>query len=123
MDERSRIEKKIKSLSKSKFRGSFHLNKKMKNYVIEKGTKEIERHAYEFINKRLRIIPLNDGKQTPMKQVHPVFIAQHACGFCCRGCLEKIHNIPKDRNLTDDEVKYIVVFIMEWINKEMNRPD
>lgn len=123
MDERSRIEKKIESLSKSKFRGSFHLNKKMKNYVIEKGTKEIERHAYEFINKRLRIIPLNDGKQTPMKQVHPVFIAQHACGFCCRGCLEKIHNIPKDRNLTDDEVKYIVVFIMEWINKEMNRPD
>lgn len=34
------IEKLLDSLSKSKFRGSFHLNKKMKEYVKEKGMKK-----------------------------------------------------------------------------------
>lgn len=112
------INKKIDSLSKSKFRGSFHLNKKMIDYINEKGLSTIESHAYDFINNKLKPKnPINDGKQTPMKN-HPVFIAQHACGFCCRGCLERIHNIPKGRELTNEEVDYIVRFIMIWINRE-----
>lgn len=115
------INAKIEALSKTKFRGSFHLNNKMKNYVSEKGINEIEKHAYEIINKRLRKVLKNDGKQTPMKQVHPVFIAQHACGFCCRKCLQRIHNIPMDRDLTDAEVEYIVSSIIVWINKEMGK--
>ena len=122
MDDRSKIDQMIESLSKSKFRGSFHLNNKMKEYVKEKGIKEIERHAYDFINTRLKPESIqNDGKQTPMKQVHPVFIAQHACGFCCRSCLERIHNIPKGRELTNNEVDYIVSFIMKWIKIELER--
>lgn len=38
----------------------------------------IEKHAIDFVEKRLApaYIP-NDGKQTPFKG-HPVFIAQHA---------------------------------------------
>ena len=56
-----------------------------------------------FIRKRLApaVIP-NDGKQTPMRG-HPVFIAQHATGCCCRGCFEKWHRIPAGRELTDEE--------------------
>ena len=105
-------------LSKSKFRSSFHLNKKMKEYVNEKGIDKIKEHAYDFINKRLKpeIIP-NDGKQTPMKG-HPVFIGQHATATCCRGCLEKWHHIPKGRKLTENEVNYIVNLIIKWIKKE-----
>ena len=38
MNEENKIKHIIDSLSKSKFRGSFHLNKKMKDYVNEKGT-------------------------------------------------------------------------------------
>ena len=88
------IEKLLDSLAKSKFRGSFHLNSKMKDYVKEKGIDKIKSDAYDLIEKRLAPAnPLNDGKQTPMRQVHPVFIAQHACGCCCRGCLERIHHI------------------------------
>ena len=80
------IEKLLDSLAKSKFRGSFHLNSKMKDYVKEKGIDKIKSDAYDLIEKRLAPAnPLNDGKQTPMRQVHPVFIAQHACGCCCRG--------------------------------------
>lgn len=116
------INNKLDRLSKSKFRGSFHLNNKLKNYVREKGLDVIEQNAYEIIIKRLKPSnPNNDGKQTPMKQVHPVFIAQHACGLCCRKCLERIHNIEYGRELTDNEVKYIVSFIMEWIKRECKK--
>lgn len=108
----------LNNLSKSKFRSSFHLRKYMIDYINEKGYKKIKEHAYDFINKRLApsFIP-NDGKQTPMKG-HPVFIAQHACACCCRGCLEKWYKIPKGRNLTNKEIDFIVNLIMLWIKKE-----
>ncbi len=109
----------FQSLSKSKFRSSFHLRKYMISYINEKGLDVIERHAYDFVNKKLKpAYPKNDGRQTAMKG-HPVFIAQHATATCCRGCLEKWHKIPKGRELTDNEVEYIVKVIMRWIEKEM----
>ena len=114
------IDNVLYSLSKSKFRNSFHLNKKMKAYVLDKGLDTISKHAYEIVTKRLKpeVIP-NDGKQTPMRQVHPVFIAEHATACCCRGCLLKWHKIPKNKELSDQEVTYIVDIIMAWIKKEI----
>ena len=103
------------SLSKSKFRSSFHLKDKDKNYINEKGIDTIKKHAYDFINKRIAPKEIkNDGKQTPMRG-HPVFIAQHATATCCRGCLEKWHHIPKGKDLDENEVNYIVNVIMKWI--------
>lgn len=111
------IDKILLKLTTSKFRSSFHLKEKDLIYIEQKGLQKIESHAYDFINKRLRdITNINDGKQTPMKG-HPVFVAQHATATCCRGCLEKWHHIPKDRLLSDEEVKYIVNVIMSWINQ------
>ena len=82
---------------------------------------KINSHAYDFINTRLAVAaPRNDGKQTPMRG-HPVFIAQHACACCCRGCLEKWHKIPKGRALTEDEVDYVVGVIMCWIKNECGK--
>lgn len=116
------IEKLLDSLAKSKFRGSFHLNSKMKDYVKAKGIDKINSDAYDLIEKRLAPAnPLNDGKQTPMRQVHPVFIAQHACGCCCRGCLERIHHIPKNKELSKSEIDYIVEVIMTWIKREITK--
>ena len=106
--------------SKTKFRGSFHLNNKMKEYVKEKGIEKIKSDAYDFVNKRLKGSNItNDGKQTPMKQVHPVFIAQHATGCCCRKCLERIHGIRKEKELSSGEIDYIVCVIMKWIMREI----
>ncbi len=111
----------LDNLSKTKFRGSFHLNSKMKEYVNKNGIDKIKDDAYELINKRIAPAFIeNDGKQTPMKQVHPVFIAQHATGTCCRGCLMRIHHIPKGRELTYKEIRYIVNVIMIWILREAN---
>ncbi|MBR4262866.1 MAG: DUF4186 domain-containing protein [Bacilli bacterium] len=113
------INNKLEELSKSKFRSSFHLNKKMKEYVKEKGYSKISVHAYDFLNKNLKPEnPINDGKQTPMKN-HPVFIAQHATGCCCRSCLYKWHHIEKGVELTDNQINYLVLLIMKWIDNDM----
>ena len=115
------IDNVLYKLSLSKFRNSFHLRKYMIYYIDDKGMDVIKSHCYDFINKRLKPSNIiNDGKQTPMKG-HPVFIAQHACGCCCRGCLEKWHNIPKGRELTDIEVEYIVTLLMKWVKLEYNK--
>ena len=113
------IEEKINSLSKSKFRSSFHLRKYMINYINEKGLDKIEKDAYDFIVNRISdTSKFVDGRQTPMKG-HPVFIAQHATATCCRGCLYKWHHIPKDRELTSHEIDFCVALIMKWIRKEL----
>lgn len=104
-------------LSHSKFRSSFYLNQKDKEIIANKGIATIREHAREIIAKRLApaFIP-NDGRQTPMRHgTSPVFIAQHATGCCCRGCLEKWHHIPKGRALTSEEQEYVVEVIMHWI--------
>lgn len=80
----------------------------------------VRRHAEDFIEKKLApAYPENDGKQTPMKN-HPVFIAQHACACCCRGCLEKWYKVPKGRKLTKTQQEKIVNLLMAWIKKEYN---
>lgn len=121
MKNQEEINKLINSLAKSKFRGSFHLNHNMIEYCKTKTLTKIEKDAYEIITKRIvPANPKNDGKQTPMRaNSHPVFIAQHACGICCRGCLERIHHIAKNKELTQEEVDYLVKVIMTWIKKEL----
>lgn len=115
------IENKLNELSKSKFRSSFHLRKYMIDYIDKNGLSKVKEHAYDFINEKIApAYPLNDGKQTPMKN-HPVFIAQHACACCCRSCLEKWHHIPKGKELTQNEINYIVSLLMTWIKKEYNK--
>lgn len=105
-------------LAKSDFRSRFHLTKKDKEYISQKGLSTIRRHAEDFIAKRLApaVIP-NDGKQTPMRG-HPVFLAQHATGCCCRGCFYKWHHIPAGRELTKEEQQYAVAVLMAWIETQ-----
>ena len=85
------INEALLKLKESKFRAGFHLSEKEMAYVADKGMDVVRAHAQDFIRTRLAPAnPPNDGKQTPMRG-HPVFVAQHACACCCRGCLEK-HN-------------------------------
>jgi hypothetical protein len=113
------IDRLLDSLSKSKFRGSFHLNKKMIDYVNEKGIDKIEQDTIDIITKRLKVKLPNDGKQTPMKQVHPTFIAEHATGTCCRGCLNRIHHIDENKVLDNGEINYIKEVIIRWIKRQL----
>ena len=91
------------ALAKSAFRRKFHLQGKDLEYLQNKSLTTVLSHANDFISKRLApAFPEKDGKQTPFRG-HPVFVAQHATACCCRGCLEKWHQIPKGRSLNVDE--------------------
>lgn len=105
-------------LDKSDFRRRFHLRQADRQYIESKGLVVIRRHAEDFVWKRLApACPPNDGRQTPMRG-HPVFIAQHATGCCCRGCLYKWHHIPPGVALTSAQQQYVVHVLMGWIEKE-----
>jgi len=114
------IEQALEKLRRSSFRAGFHLTQREKKYIDEKGMDMIRTHAEDFIAARLApaYIP-NDGRQTPMRG-HPVFIAQHACACCCRGCLEKWYKIPKGRELTSSQQQKIVNLLLAWIAGEYN---
>ena len=104
------IEQTLTRLKQSDFRAKFHLSKKDKEYISQKGMDKIRSHAEDFIRTRLAPKnPENDGKQTPMRG-HPVFVAQHACACCCRGCLNKWYKVPLK----------IVNLLMAWIESEIN---
>ena len=106
-------------LAKSKFRSSFHLKEKDILYIKEKGLDKIKSHAYDFVNKRLKDVSnLVDGKQTPMRG-HPVFVAQHATGCCCRGCLEKWYKVKKGVPLTKLQQEKIVELLLDWCEQDI----
>ena len=111
------IEQALEKLSRSKFRSSFYLTQKEKQYIEQKGMDVIRAHARDFVQQRLAPAePENDGKQTPMHG-HPAFKAMHATACCCRGCLNKWYHVPLHRELTESEQERIVNLMMAWIRK------
>lgn len=113
------IDQALNKLQRSRFRGRFHLSPGERAYVTEKGWDTIRAHACDFVRTRLApaVIP-NDGRQTPMRG-HPVFVAQHACACCCRGCLCKWYQIPPGCQLTNRQQEKIVNLLMAWLHREM----
>lgn len=113
------IDEALNKLQTSAFRAGFRLKEKDKAYVREKGLDTIRRHAQDFVRQRLApaVIP-NDGKQTP-RRGHPVFLAQHACACCCRGCLAKWYRVPQGMELTEEQQERIVNLLLAWIERQM----
>jgi hypothetical protein len=113
------VQEVLSRLKQSEFRSRIHLGQKELEYLRKKGRDEVLQHAADFIEKRLAsALPVNDGKQQTPWHNHPVFVAQHATATCCRGCLQKWHQIPKGRALTADEQQYIVAVIGTWLSQE-----
>ncbi|MBQ9369810.1 MAG: DUF4186 domain-containing protein [Clostridia bacterium] len=106
-------------LARSPFRSRFHLGEKERAYVRKVGLSTLREHAMEFISTRLAPAHIpNDGKQTPMRG-HPVFIAQHACACCCRGCMNKWYHVPKYIPLTPRQQEKVADLLIAWIEREM----
>lgn len=113
-------EQALEKLKKSAFRSGFSLKEKDIEYINQKGIDTVRKHAEDIIRSRLApaVIP-NDGRQTPMKG-HPVFIAQHACACCCRGCLEKWYKVPQGVQLTEIQQQKIVRLLLAWIENQIS---
>ena len=107
------------ALSRSPFRQRQRLGPADRAYLAEKGIAEVLRHAEDFVAQRLAPAqPARDGKQTPWRG-HPVFVAQHATATCCRGCLEKYHDIPKGAPLTDEQQAHVVAALGRWLRSAL----
>jgi len=115
MGDDARLDEVFTRLAVSRFRRRFRLRGDDLAYQRRKGMETVLRHAAELVASRLAPArPPNDGSQTPMRG-HPVFLAQHATATCCRGCLAKWHGIPKGRELTEEERRYVVSVIARWL--------
>lgn len=107
------------ALAMSPFRNRFRLGPKERAYLAEKTPAVILEHGRQFVRERLAPAePKNDGRQTPMRG-HPIFIGQHATATCCRGCLEKWHRIPRGRELSEEQIEYVVVVLERWLKGQM----
>ncbi len=114
-----RITQVLKSLKRSTFRSKFKLSNQDQQYIQDKSIGTIRKHASDFIYSRIAPqYPKNDGKQTPMKG-HPVFIAQHATATCCRGCIQKWNRLKKGKELSAQEIQFLVELIMKWIEGQI----
>ncbi|MDB4951060.1 MAG: putative protein family YneG [Gemmatimonadetes bacterium] len=106
------------ALAKSDFRRRFRLRTQEAEYLRSRGLETVMEHAADFIAKRLAPAePPNDGKQTPMRG-HPAFLAQHATGTCCRGCLARWHAIPRGVELTPEQRAHVLTAIRRWIETQ-----
>lgn len=107
-------------LERSSFRSRFRLGEKDRRLVMEKGMEKIRGHARDFVFGRLAsALPKNDGRQTPMRG-HPVFVAQHATGTCCRKCLSQWHGLKPGVPLNESEVNYVVSVLLSWIQEQIS---
>lgn len=91
------------------------------NYARRKGTQGLRLASEQRIRKSVgpaqEKLPF-DGRQTPTKDIkNPIFSAQHAMACCCRKCIEYWHGIPRERELTELEVKYLSDLIMHYLEQ------
>jgi len=112
----------FKSLKYELFRHcNWHVDIDIKaiNHARRKGTKGLFIAANNRIKKYVSpATPYRDGLQTP-RQGNVIFYAQHATASCCRKCVEYWHDIPQGRDLTTEEIEYLVNLIMAYINDRL----
>jgi predicted Fe-S protein YdhL (DUF1289 family) len=108
----------FEALRRSAFRRRFRLRGAELDYLRARGLETVMRHAADLIDRRLAPAePENDGRQTPMRG-HPVFLAQHATGTCCRGCLAKWHGIGRGRTLDAAERAHVLATLRRWMEMQ-----
>ena len=113
-------EEAFEKLEHSRFRSSFHLAPGDVSKVRQLGEAKLREHVTDFVRSKLAdAMPRNDGKQTPYRG-HPAFKAMHACAMCCRGCMNRWWNVPRNVALSAGQQKKVVDFLMVWIAREMS---
>jgi Domain of unknown function (DUF4186) len=117
------LDHKLDAITRQPFRAKFHLapGSRDRSIAMVRGPTAMRAHARDIIATRLApAAPRNDGRQTPYRG-HPVFVAQHATGTCCRSCLAKNHQIAAGHELDAAERDQVVAVICRWIERELAR--
>jgi hypothetical protein len=107
----------FEELGRTEFRRRFTLQGRELAYLERKGLNTVLSEGERFLSERIASAePRNDGRQTPWRN-HPIFVAQHATGTCCRGCLDKLHGIPKGHELSAAERAHVVAVWRRWLSR------
>jgi hypothetical protein len=48
-----------------------------------------------------------------------IYYGQHATACCCRRCIEVWHGIPRNRDLTEDEVRYFIELLCVYMRHRL----
>ena len=89
------------------------------NHARRKGLIKLEQATKKRLEKY--IAPLNnafDGRQTP-QEGNIIFYAQHALACCCRTCLEYWHGIPKNAEMTSEDIDYFTSLILMYVKERL----
>lgn len=107
-----------KRLSQSKFRSSFTLKANDRHYVIEKVWIQCEAMpqilsvtGWHLQSRKRRKTDANERSSCIYRATRYRYLLPQLSG--------KWHHIPKGRELTETEQKYVVDVIMEWIKRQM----
>jgi len=89
------------------------------NYARRKGRLQLKGAARKQIEHAVgQIAHPREGQQTAREtnpHANAVHYAQHATASCCRRCVEEWHGIPRDRELTTEEISYLTELAMLYI--------
>ncbi|WP_052546195.1 DUF4186 family protein [Enhygromyxa salina] len=58
------------------------------------------------------------GRQTPYDK-NVLHYAQHAVAACCRKCIEYWHGVPPDRDLSEEEIKYLTQLVLLYVDQRL----
>lgn len=88
-------------------------------HAQRKGRLKLKEAAWHRLEKYLATAdPARDGRQTPFRG-NSIFYAQHATATCCRTCLQYWHDIPKGRQLTDQELEYCFQLVHLYLDDRL----
>lgn len=83
------------------------LDEKARKNIEKIGVDKTREGVRAHLQKKIAIVDkiFRDGMQTP-KRDRVVHFAQHATATCCRSCLDYWYGIPRNRDLTDEELSF-----------------
>lgn len=94
-------------------------DEKAMNHARRKGRRKLYEAALRRIESSvLRAGMPFDGRQTP-RAGNTIYYAQHATASCCRRCIEYWHAIPRDRDLTPEEVQYLTALVVCYLDERL----
>jgi len=88
------------------------------NHARRKGKIGMQAAIEKRIRSSVGVKTAFDGRQTP-KEGNAIFYAQHATASCCRKCIEEWHNIPQDKALSEDDIKYLTALCSHYIAQRL----
>lgn len=110
----------FKRLKKSSICNKFQLREHEWSYLANRGLDGILLEGRTLIIQRYKECESTHCcKNSPIRH-HPILVALHATGTCCRESLFKWHGIDKSIDLREKDIFYILLILKEWFVRQVH---